>query len=151
METWRELWPVLATNHGYCKRFIIWKRTVISVNKLDNGLERTDGIHTEQRDLHESSWLFSCTFFFKMKRQFLKLLEWSFVRWCLLSWKTKTRREMTQDEETWNSSGIYPRQRQHAGKRYRRLVHILTTNAKYVMMLRVWLKRSNSSSGAVRR
>lgn len=58
---------------------------------------------------------------------------------------------MTQDEEAWNSSGMNPRQREHGGKHYRRLLHILTANAKYVKMLRVWLKRSNSSSGALRR
>lgn len=58
---------------------------------------------------------------------------------------------MTQEEEAWNSSGMNPRQRDHAGKHYRRLLHILTTSAKYVKILRVWLKGSNSSSGAVRR
>lgn len=58
---------------------------------------------------------------------------------------------MTQEEEAWNSSGMNPRQRDHAGKHYRRLLHILTTSAKYVQILRVWLKGSNRSSGAVRR
>lgn len=58
---------------------------------------------------------------------------------------------MTQDEEAWNTSGMNLRQREHAGKHYRRLLHTLTTNVKRVKMLRVWLKRSNSTSGAVRR
>lgn len=58
---------------------------------------------------------------------------------------------MTQDEEAWNSSGMNPRQREHAEKHYRRVLHILTANVKYVKMLGVWLKRPNSSSGAVRR
>lgn len=48
---------------------------------------------------------------------------------------------MTQDEEAWNSSGMNPRQREHAEKHYRRLLHILTANVKYVKMLGVWLKR----------
>lgn len=68
-----------------------------------------------------------------------------------LSWKPKERREMTEEEEAWNRNGINPKRREHAGKDYRSLLHIPSTNAKYVKLPRVWLKRSNSSSGAVRR
>lgn len=98
--------------------------------------------------------IFGCLlvhFSLRQRGAFLNYWDGVLLDGVLLSSKTKERRETAQEEEAWNRSGMNPKQREHTGKDCRRLLRIPSTNAKYVKMLRVCLKRSNSSSGAVRR
>lgn len=123
---------------------------------MDNRLERSDGIHTEWRDglsKFLSFRTFGCLlvqFSLKGSSAFLNYWDGVLLDGVLLSWKTEERRETAQEEEAWNRSGMNPKQREHAGKDYRRLLHNPSANTKCVKMLRMYLKRSNNSLRAVR-
>lgn len=56
----------------------------------------------------------------------------------LVNWKTKDKKEIAQEEEAWNRSGMQWKQREHTGRDYRRLLHSLNGTARYVKTIGGW-------------